>query len=162
MTRGRKPLPTVLKLVRGNPGKRPLNDAEPVPTRDLTEQHKEIARLTPRQRELLRDLLGDLPKGLLKSVDLPLVVVFVHSWERYLDCIAHISKETLIVKANNEGAGYKQNPFIKLSRYFADDMMRAATEIGCTPAARARLRVGSKKNGEDDGDPFSDLAAEKW
>jgi phage terminase small subunit len=29
---GRKPKPTHLKLVQGNPGKRPLNDAEPEPT----------------------------------------------------------------------------------------------------------------------------------
>ena len=29
--RGRKPVPTALKKLRGNPGKRPLNDAEPKP-----------------------------------------------------------------------------------------------------------------------------------
>ncbi|WP_426032826.1 P27 family phage terminase small subunit, partial [Caulobacter sp. DWP3-1-3b2] len=29
MTRGRKPKPTALKLIEGNPGKRALNDAEP-------------------------------------------------------------------------------------------------------------------------------------
>ena len=32
-TRGRKPKPTALKLLEGNPGKRPLNDREPVPPR---------------------------------------------------------------------------------------------------------------------------------
>ena len=30
-TRGRKPKPTALKVLEGNPGKRPLNDREPVP-----------------------------------------------------------------------------------------------------------------------------------
>jgi phage terminase small subunit len=29
--RGRKPTPTHLKLVRGNPGRRPLNPSEPIP-----------------------------------------------------------------------------------------------------------------------------------
>lgn len=31
MTRGRKPTPTAVKQLLGNPGKRPLNDAEPKP-----------------------------------------------------------------------------------------------------------------------------------
>ena len=31
MPRGRKPLPTLLRLVTGNPGKRPLNKEEPKP-----------------------------------------------------------------------------------------------------------------------------------
>ena len=30
-TRGRKPKPTALKALEGNPGKRPLNEHEPVP-----------------------------------------------------------------------------------------------------------------------------------
>ena len=30
-TRGRKPKPTALKLLEGNPGKRPLNEHEPIP-----------------------------------------------------------------------------------------------------------------------------------
>ena len=29
--RGRKPKPTALKVLEGNPGKRPLNDHEPIP-----------------------------------------------------------------------------------------------------------------------------------
>ena len=31
MGRGRKPKPTALKKLEGNPGKRPLNELEPVP-----------------------------------------------------------------------------------------------------------------------------------
>ena len=30
-TRGRKPKPTALKMLEGNPGKHPLNEHEPVP-----------------------------------------------------------------------------------------------------------------------------------
>ena len=30
-TRGRKPKPTALKILEGNPGKRPLNENEPIP-----------------------------------------------------------------------------------------------------------------------------------
>ena len=30
-TRGRKPKPTALKILEGNPGKRPINENEPIP-----------------------------------------------------------------------------------------------------------------------------------
>ena len=32
-TRGRKPKPTAMKILEGNPGKRPLNPFEPVPVK---------------------------------------------------------------------------------------------------------------------------------
>ena len=35
--RGRKPKPTALKVLEGNPGKRPLNLYEPTPEGDLPE-----------------------------------------------------------------------------------------------------------------------------
>ena len=54
-TRGRKPKPTALKVLEGNPGKRPLNDREPVPPKGtlkcpawlLPEAKKEWKRLAP-------------------------------------------------------------------------------------------------------------------
>ena len=55
MGRGRKPKPTALKKLEGNPGKRPLNELEPVPPTValrcpnylLPEARKEWKRLAP-------------------------------------------------------------------------------------------------------------------
>ena len=55
MKRGRKPKPTALKRLEGNPGKRPLNELEPVPPTValrcpnylLPEARKEWKRLAP-------------------------------------------------------------------------------------------------------------------
>ena len=54
-TRGRKPKPTAMKILEGNPGKRPLNENEPVPPKGeikspawlLPEAKKEWKRLAP-------------------------------------------------------------------------------------------------------------------
>lgn len=54
-TRGRKPKPTAIKLLEGNPGKHPLNEYEPVPPKAtvkcpswlLPEAKKEWKRLAP-------------------------------------------------------------------------------------------------------------------
>ena len=55
MARGRRPKPTALKKLEGNPGKRPLNELEPVPPVAslrcpnylLPEARKEWRRLAP-------------------------------------------------------------------------------------------------------------------
>ena len=54
-TRGRKPKPTVLKILEGNPGKRPINENEPIPPKGTVkcptwlepEAKKEWKRLAP-------------------------------------------------------------------------------------------------------------------
>ena len=54
-TRGRKPKPTALKLLEGNPGKRPINEHEPIPPKGTVkcptwlepEAKKEWKRLAP-------------------------------------------------------------------------------------------------------------------
>jgi P27 family predicted phage terminase small subunit len=148
----------LLKLVTGNPGKRDIKP-EPVPSSDFTLEHRDAKRLTQRQRELLADLVRDMPPSLYKSVDAGALILYAHSYERFLDCIARIDSSNLLVKADN-GFTYKFNPFIKLSRYFADDMLRAASELGCTPSARARLGAAQKGKNEDEDDPFARLAGD--
>lgn len=54
-TRGRKPKPTALKILEGNPGKRPINENEPIPPKGTVkcptwlepEAKKEWKRLAP-------------------------------------------------------------------------------------------------------------------
>ena len=63
--RGRKPKPTALKLLEGNPGKRPLNDKEPKPQKKAPscpkwldpEAKKEWRRLASKM-----EMMGILPR----------------------------------------------------------------------------------------------------
>ena len=67
-TRGRKPKPTAIKLLEGNPGRRPLNEHEPVPPKATIkcpawlepEAKKEWKRLAPALESM----------GVLTSVDI--------------------------------------------------------------------------------------------
>ena len=59
-TRGRKPTPTAIKILHGNPGKRPLNKHEPMPEKKAPtcpkwlddEAKKEWKRLAPQMEQL--------------------------------------------------------------------------------------------------------------
>ncbi len=80
--RGRKPVPTKLKLLRGNPGKRTLNDREP-----------QIDPSTPEPPDWLEgeardkwfevcDKLGDL--GILTHVDADVLTLYCRTWVRWV------------------------------------------------------------------------------
>jgi len=63
---GRKPKPTYLKIVAGNPGRRPLNKSEPRPVGTLETPPD---WLTEDQKAGWRYVIEHSPRGLLKRLD---------------------------------------------------------------------------------------------
>jgi phage terminase small subunit len=65
--RGRKPKPSFIKLLDGNPGKRPLNDREPSVLSGAPEAHDGLDAEAQAEWE---QLVGDLDaKGILSRTD---------------------------------------------------------------------------------------------
>ena len=54
---GRKPKPTALKKLEGNPGKRKLNTKEPIPAKGMREDLKAVERLRKTAEQLSRQEL---------------------------------------------------------------------------------------------------------
>ena len=71
---GRKRTPTHLKIVAGNPGRRPLNENEPRPSGNLDTAPE---WLTEAQKECWRYVIQHAPTGLLKRLDSALLVIWV-------------------------------------------------------------------------------------
>ena len=65
--RGRRPKPTRLKVLTGNPGKRPLNPDEPKPERAIPECPAELGPVARREWDRLGKELASL--GLLTNLD---------------------------------------------------------------------------------------------
>jgi phage terminase small subunit len=95
--RGRKPTPTHLKLVRGNPGRRPLNRAEPKPAAGMptapahlsTEAKTEWRRVAP---ELYR-------LGILTRLDRSALAAYCQCYGRWRQAEEAIT--TLTTQAAN-------------------------------------------------------------
>lgn len=147
---GRKPLPTRLKLIRGNPGKRPLNEREPEPKLATPtcpqilqgESRKEWRRATRELRAL----------GLLARIDRAALAAYCRTWGRWVEAEEKIAATGEIVKAPS---GYPiQNPYLSISNRALENMHRFLTEFGMTPSSRSRLRVGSR---EPTRDPMEEL-----
>jgi P27 family predicted phage terminase small subunit len=150
--RGRKPIPTALKLITGNPGKRAINAHEPEPRSDLTQAPD---WLTDRQRATWTDVIGLAPPGLLKDIDASVFTVWVVAYDLYQEASDKVSRTGMLIKAPNTGVPM-QSPYLAIVNKQAQIMMKAAAEMGFTPASRSRVSV--KQTGSKAGDPWSAIA----
>ena len=145
MAIGRPPKPTALKLIQGNPGKRPLNDMEPVagPLLDM----KPPTWLDATGRKLWREMAPVIAgMGLLTEADAPAFGLLCQAFSRYR--AAQLALRG--VKPDDEN--YRA---VAITLEKAEASFRLiAGEFGMTPTSRARLSVGKS---QDDIDPMEEL-----
>ncbi len=157
-TRGRKPKPTALKVLEGNPGKRPLNDREPVPPKAklkgpawlLPEAKKEWKRLAPALEAM----------GVLTMADLTAFEGYCQAYARWKEAEAFITQHGSIFQTPS---GYVQQvPQVSIAQQNLKIMQSFCSEFGLTPATRARIIAGA---GSEDGaseDPMERLLKGEW
>jgi P27 family predicted phage terminase small subunit len=146
--RGRKPKPTLLKVLDGNPGKRPLNDSEPVaPAGDpecpdwLDDEAKaEWHRIIPDLREM----------GLLSRADRPALAAYCTAWSRWVHAEEQVRKFGPIVKSPEKQFPMK-SPYLCVADQALEIMRKMMVEFGLTPSSRSRIRV---PDGGRQGDEF--------
>jgi P27 family predicted phage terminase small subunit len=137
MGRGRKPKPTEVKKLEGNPGKRALNHKEPKPEIGIPEcpphlknaARKEWARVT---RELIK-------LKILTLVDRAALVAYCQAWEDYVNACKELEKEGAVIISDKGGA--YQNPWVSIKNSAMDRMVRISSEFGMTPSSRTRIKV---------------------
>ena len=149
--RGRKPKPSHLKLVTGNPGKRAINTQEPVPERILPQPPPE---LTAEARGEWDRIAGELNRlGLLTGIDRAALAAYCQAygrWSQAESAIARMAERDrltggLMIKTSNGNA--IQNPLVGIANKAMADMVRYAAEFGMTPSARSRIR-GEEASGQ--------------
>ena len=156
--RGRKPVPSHLKRLRGNPGKRPPNDQEPVPEGDL---HAAPTWMSDSQREGWAYAITNSPHGLLKQLDRSILAVWVVAEDLHRHAAEKITEYGLLTRSPNAGLPL-QSPYLAILNKQAQIMMKAAAELGFTPSSRSRVQIEPGLHS-----PFSsiyddDLIARPW
>jgi P27 family predicted phage terminase small subunit len=138
---GRRPKPTHLKLIQGNPGKRSLNDAEPNPPRGVPSPPDHMTSAAKEAWNRLAPLLDQM--GILTIAD-------ALELERLCECLAEVQECREVLQRlggtyeTKNLAGermYRSRPEVaRLAD--ADRRFRSyALEFGLTPAARSQVRV---------------------
>lgn len=152
-------VPTHLKLLRGNPGRRPLPRGEPKPKGNLFEPP---AELTESQKESWTYAIANAPAGLLKRLDRGCLVGWVAAedmrraamtMQAKLDAtspaplLVRTSTKTTRDKAGNvvttEGGSLVQSPYVAIINKQTMIMARLAAELGFSPASRTRVSLGA-------------------
>ena len=118
--RGRKPTPTTLKLLAGNPGRRPLNDAEPQP--DPLDAGCPVEFADPvAQAEWPRAIVPAIRIGHVTAADRTLAIAHCILWASWQSQLAEAIKDPHVVAvgrhkyprpnpAQNDGERHAENP----------------------------------------------------
>jgi P27 family predicted phage terminase small subunit len=138
--RGRRPKPTRLKVLTGNPGKRPLNEDEPQPEPVALECPPELTGAA--QREWNR-LVGQLTAlRLLTELDRTALASYCFAYSLWVEATEAIQKYGAMVKSPR---GYPiQSPYVSIANRQTEIMMRIASEFGFTPASRSRISAPAR------------------
>lgn len=152
--RGPKPQPTKLKILRGNPGCRPLNADEPQPPADgiLMPPHLgEVA--AARWAELLPMLQAT---RVMTRADVEALARYCDTYEWWLAVRAKLKAEGDTYPILNDGGEVKyiaQRPEVSIAHKLAQQLRQLEADFGLSPAARVSLKV------EPDAKTESKLAA---
>ncbi len=136
--RGRKPKPEHLRVIEGNPSKRPITQG-PQPER-LSAPPDAPEILTGDAREEWDRIAKSLHHlGLLTVVDIQPLAAYCMAYGRWVMAERELTAGELVTVTTNGNA--IQNPLVGIANKAAADMVRYAAEFGLTPSARARLSI---------------------
>jgi len=139
MRRGTKPKPTRLKLLAGNPGRRPLNEREPQPPLPPT--------LPKPPRHLSRDGRAEwlrvggmlLRSRVLTEADLTALSAYATFYGRWMAAEHEIKRNGILVPAGKDSDVRVQNPMLSVANKAFQQMSQLLGEFGLTPSSRTRI-----------------------
>jgi len=143
---GRKPKPTQLKMLRGNPGKRPLPKGEPQPKAKLPGPPAQLSAEAKREWWRLGKQLATL--GLLTNIDRAALALYCQAWARWLEAEKALKTYGVMVKSPN---GFPmQSPYLAVANKAMEQIRAMLTEFGMSPSSRTRVHAAPQADEEDE------------
>lgn len=153
--KGRKPKPTALKVLQGNPGKRPLNRNEPKPTPTAPGCP---TWLSPEAKAEWRRVVPELDRiGMLTRVDRAALATYCEVWATFVTAqrdlhengIRLLAVEQVTEDGTKVYAKAIKNPSVLVAKDAAAQVRQFCAEFGLTPSSRARIDL-PEPDSEDD------------
>jgi len=143
--RGRKPKPSALKRLEGNPGKRALNAMEPHPPIPQTPPHAP-RHLGMEARKEWRRLCKQLVEiGLYTEIDHAMLEMYCQMYGDWIEAKRKIRATGGRVMRAPLGGLYT-NPWVHEANGAWERLRKAAAEFGMTPSTRSRVRVATAEH----------------
>ena len=138
--RGRKPTPTRLKLIRGNPGRRPINRDEPA-----ADSRTSLASpdwFNPEQRKKWEEVTAQLSDaGMLSAAYADIITVYCVAWTRWRSALDQITKFGDLIKTPS--GVVRISPYLAIANRAQVDLLKAQAELGLTPSSRSRVKANA-------------------
>jgi P27 family predicted phage terminase small subunit len=138
MKRGRKPIPSGLNKLRGNPGQRQMNGLEPRPPAIIPdcpdfldeEARAEWDRVAPQL----------LACGCLTSIDRSALAMYCLAWSYVVQLKEKVDEFGTVLADKNKGRVYRSPYFQNLGMAIAI-LHKFQAEFGMSPSSRTRIAV---------------------
>ncbi|MGH7936119.1 MAG: phage terminase small subunit P27 family [Chthoniobacterales bacterium] len=150
---GRRPLPTAVKKLRGNPGKRKLNDKEPSAQLGEPEMPRDLPKAAAAEWKRIVPELQILV--VLATVDRAALAAYCHAFARWFEAEREVKRLGIVVEEPilimgeaTDFVRYKKNPAVTISEGAMKIMKSFLVEFGMTPSSRSRVRI--EKPADDD------------
>jgi P27 family predicted phage terminase small subunit len=151
---GRKPVPTNLKLLRGNPGRRPLNPREAKPAVKLPTPPAHLSKEA--RKEWRRTGRFLLEVGLITELDRAAFAAFCTAWARWVEAEDALRNFGIVLKSPS---GFPiQSPYLAIANKAMEQMRSLLSEFGMSPASRSRVTAAPAPVDED---PFEAFLSER-
>jgi P27 family predicted phage terminase small subunit len=134
--RGRKPKPAHLKLVAGNPGRRPIPENQPRPPVAAPGCPSHLDEVAQVEWQRIVPLL--LGMGVLSEVDRAVLAGYCAAYSRWAKAEERLAEHGPIVKAPRTGTPM-HSPFLAVANAAMAQMAKLAAEFGMTPSSRSRI-----------------------
>jgi P27 family predicted phage terminase small subunit len=139
MTQGRRPKPTAIKEMEGNPGKRPLNKSEPKPGR-LTRVPACPDFLKGLARTQWKKMAPQLMKlGVLTNIDLDALARYCSIYKRWREAEIKVAELGTVIRTSN--GNLVQNPYLAVVNRMNEQLNSLAAEFGLTPSSRSKVHA---------------------
>ena len=147
---GRTPKPVALRVLEGNPGKRPLpkNEPRPKPVRPEMPDY-----LNAEGRKRWSELVGELEStGVLTVVDRETLGCYCAAFASFVSATRMLKKRGWVTRTQS---GYlQQSPWVAIRNRAMDDLRRFGSELGIGAASRSRIEV---KKPDGDANPLAEI-----
>ena len=158
--RGPKPQPTKLKILRGNPGKQRLNDAEPQPPADGVAMPPHLGEVAARRWGELLPMLQ--ATRVMTRADVEALARYCDTYEWWLAVRAKLKSEGDTYPILNDKGEVKyiaQRPEVSIAHKLAQQLRQLESDFGLSPAARASLKVEPDAKAESAIEKFRAIKA---
>ena len=149
--RGRKPKPTTLKILNGNPGRRPLNAREPLAPAEVPDCPDFLDEEAKAEWFRMAKILLDM--GLLTRADRAALAAYCTAYSRWVTAERQVQRLGTIVKSPEKNFPMK-SPYLTVADQALETMRKFMVEFGLTPSSRSRIRVPENSRAGDEFDAF--------